>query len=758
MTNVLEVAHLTSEYKMGVGGIKSVTMGLIPALASKDNINVSVITPFYDVYQKFYTDQHKEIKLIATVPHIYKGKEVKSNIFRVQTDTINAKPIYHYLIKPVPQSPVARIFEIHNEKNIYQAFRHSEPQNRIEYFNSAAAAMIRLPNDKIPEFDIIHGHTWHTGLAGCLAKEFTNLVPYQPIINAQTKPLKKIPHVISTVHMLLAGQNGTLTEPGYIKKYITSVGLPESFLTKFPAHSEDINSTYLKQLSIAMLYSDAVTTVSKGLAHEAVNGRGEDMDKVFVHLNNNQRLYGITNGINVQDWKHKFKTGQITAEKKQIKQQLATKYPNLDPNKKWFIFIGRFAKEKGVDYLPDLLRAVEKADGNLVILGSHVVTVTDKNGNKLSRYQAEIDELRSHKGVVIIDCADEQKKYGKDFRTAADCAVNLSDNEACGLVPMELMTCGAISVAPNIQGLPDTVIPLSQNSGTGILYDANPQHKAKNLEQAIISATEFLNSKEKDGTLDKFLVQLINNSQQYDWTANPANEYLKLYKKVLQREILTYDKPAKPILTAFKTPKKLNKIWQIGPNKSGSTTLFHFFLKNKIPSIHYGPQGKLATSIYENHLQGKTLIAPEYAKYTAFFDMENIYADPPIYAGQTLYKELDKQYPGSKFILNTRDEDNWIKSRLAHTDIMNGKSYAQVLCEKYKITEEELVKLWREEFTQHKQEVLEYFKDRPKDLLVFDIENDTPEKICEFFDEQLDLDPKLFGHSNKTPAPKPSLK
>lgn len=748
---ILNIAHITLEYKLGVGGIKSVTTGLIPALSEHKEVIPSVITPFYDIYNEFYKN-HDKIH-VATVTHIYKRKQFKSDVFRVCTDVINGKKIYHYLIKPVKNSPVSMIFNINDEKNIYQSFKHSESQNRIEYFNSAVAAMLRMPNDIIPEFDIIHEHTWHTGLTGCLAKEFENLPLYRDIIKSAKKPLKKIPYVISTIHMLLRGQNGPLTGQAAVQSLVSSVGLPNNFTYYFPNHHEDMNKNHIKQIAIALLYADCVTTVSKGLATEMVNGKAEGLDGLFTELHYNNRLVGITNGINIKDWdaldpnnlqELVFGSNSISADKQRIKNHLASKYPSLDPSKKWFTFIGRFANEKGVEYLPDLLNAVLKANGNLIILGSHVVN-TVKDGKLNPAFKDAVDTLKVP-GCVVIDDQAEQKLVGKQFRAASDCAVSLSKNEACGLVPMEMMMYGAISVVPQIQGLPDTVTPLNatDNSGTGILYSGDPQDRLQQLESSILAATEFLELKSKDGSLDTFLNNLLTTAEQYDWRSTPANEYIKLYKKIVQRELLT----AENIRGVYVNQPR---VWAIGFNKCGTTTIYDFFRKNKIPSTHYGLKNNtLASSIYNNYLNGKPLLSPEFSKFKAFFDMEDIYAQSPIYITQTLFKELDANYPGSKFILNTRDKDDWIKSRCAHVDPMNKKRYVDVLCEAYNISEADLITRWNQEWDEHHANVIEYFKDRPQDLLIFNIDTDNAEKICEFFKDTFELDPSLYEHCNKT--------
>jgi hypothetical protein len=184
------------------------------------------------------------------------------------------------------------------------------------------------------------------------------------------------------------------------------------------------------------------------------------------------------------------------------------------------------------------------------------------------------------------------------------------------------------------------------------------------------------------------------------------------------------------------------KIFQIGFNKCGTTTLHHFFSANGIKSLHHD-QGKLATTIFTNYKTRKKLLSPEYEFYTAFFDMENIYHSPELYVYLELFKELDQQYPGSKFILATRNKDAWLRSRARH-ETRSGRTYLEVVAAKQQLSKQQVVALWDQQWDRHHQAVLEYFKDRPNDLLVFDIEQDDPKKIAAFFKDVVKLNPKLY--------------
>jgi hypothetical protein len=107
--------------------------------------------------------------------------------------------------------------------------------------------------------------------------------------------------------------------------------------------------------------------------------------------------------------------------------------------------------------------------------------------------------------------------------------------------------------------------------------------------------------------------------------------------------------------------------------------------------------------------------------------LEHSYAlcDLPI---PLLFRELDAAYPGSKFILTIRAEDEWIASVRSHwsdknpwrgqwdTDPFTHRIHRE-LYGGVKFNEA----VMRARYRQHNAEVLEYFRARPEDLLVMDM-------------------------------------
>jgi hypothetical protein len=112
-----------------------------------------------------------------------------------------------------------------------------------------------------------------------------------------------------------------------------------------------------------------------------------------------------------------------------------------------------------------------------------------------------------------------------------------------------------------------------------------------------------------------------------------------------------------------------------------------------------------------------------------------------------LYEILDHQYPGSKFILTFRDEKKWIKSIVNYF----GKESTPMREWIYSVgSPQNQEKVYLDRYRQHNQEVIEYFKDRPQDLLVISWEKGHGWKeLCEFLEQPLITQP--FPHVNKSP-------
>ena len=171
------------------------------------------------------------------------------------------------------------------------------------------------------------------------------------------------------------------------------------------------------------------------------------------------------------------------------------------------------------------------------------------------------------------------------------------------------------------------------------------------------------------------------------------------------------------------------KIFCIGLNKTGTRSLHEALQILGLSSVHWGGPD-LSTAVQraaeiraavERALQeGRPLLA----------DLEAADAYSDIHALTINFDVLDRQYPGSKFILTVRDLADWLASRERH--VMANLTYR----ERGEYAGSFLsadVDGWAEEMVAHDARVRSHFAGRPDDLLVMDISaGDGWERLCPF--------------------------
>jgi hypothetical protein len=187
------------------------------------------------------------------------------------------------------------------------------------------------------------------------------------------------------------------------------------------------------------------------------------------------------------------------------------------------------------------------------------------------------------------------------------------------------------------------------------------------------------------------------------------------------------------------------RIFQIGFNKCGTRSFYDFFEGNGIKSVHY-KRGDLARGISENLSSGKPPLEG-WDKWTGYTDMQWVKKNGVVEAC-AFYRSFAAYYPRSYFILNTRDKDRWIKSRLNHgTTQSYSERYRQGLGLS---TMEETVEAWSAMWDRHHAEVPAFFKKTGQHFLLYNIEEDTPDKLSKFLAPDFATDPSFFGHQGKT--------
>ena len=138
------------------------------------------------------------------------------------------------------------------------------------------------------------------------------------------------------------------------------------------------------------------------------------------------------------------------------------------------------------------------------------------------------------------------------------------------------------------------------------------------------------------------------------------------------------------------------------------------------------------------------ILKGDYEKVLRMISDYDALEDTPWYM---IYKELDERIPGSKFILTRRDKESWYKSVARHIGFLRNASHEWIFGRGKGLPKDDKENTLYV-YTRHNREVIDYFKDRPQDLLVVDFTTgDGWEQLCPFLGKPIPKEP--FPHANK---------
>jgi hypothetical protein len=185
------------------------------------------------------------------------------------------------------------------------------------------------------------------------------------------------------------------------------------------------------------------------------------------------------------------------------------------------------------------------------------------------------------------------------------------------------------------------------------------------------------------------------------------------------------------------------KIFLIGFNKTGTTTLHHFFRRNGLRSAHFRANGRLIAAEMSRNVSRDTNILKGIEGFTVYSDLCLQTADVWLEAN-TYFPVMFRQYPRSYFILSDRNVERWIASRLHHGNLAQ-RAHA------YYGTEDDVKigDIWRKAYAEHKEAAEVFFRDKPR-FLVFDIENHEPSRIASFLAPDFRINAAKFAWKNKS--------
>lgn len=178
-----------------------------------------------------------------------------------------------------------------------------------------------------------------------------------------------------------------------------------------------------------------------------------------------------------------------------------------------------------------------------------------------------------------------------------------------------------------------------------------------------------------------------------------------------------------------------SKVVGVGLGKTGTTTL-----GAALKALGYRHKTHDAALFDQLHRGNKRACIEASGLYESFED----------YPWNILYRDFDRIYPGSRFILTLRaDPETWFRSLCAHWD-RTGDSIAKRHAYGYlrpHLHRDHHIALYQ----RHAAEVQDWFADRPGQLLVACWEHgDGWTELCDFLGKP--APERAFPHANRTPG------
>jgi starch synthase len=244
--------------------------------------------------------------------------------------------------------------------------------------------------------------------------------------------------------------------------------------------------------------------------HEFLQSRSEDVS-------------GILNGLDQERWNPQTDPALITnysiesldvrtSNKTALQAELDLE---IDPQIPMLAIISRFDPQKGIDLLPDALRAVSDQPWQAVILGTGAPYL------ERTMQDLEVEFSGRLRSIIRFDSNLSRRIYA-----SADALLIPSRYEPCGLTQMIAMRYGCVPVAHATGGLRDTILDYADfGQSTGFLFQgltADTLAIAIRRSLAVYAEHDLWLGLQTRGMLKDF-----------SWQAS-AKKYLDLYRSSLK--------------------------------------------------------------------------------------------------------------------------------------------------------------------------------------------------------------------------------
>ena len=384
--------------------------------------------------------------------------------------------------------------------SVYGEFDDGE---RVAFFSSAVLESIKHISKNFAP-DILHCNDWHTALIPVFLKE----------LYRGNELFDRIKTVFTIHNLKFQGQ--------YSKYMIGDVlGLNDS-----PAEGQMNHDDSVNFLQGAVIYSDAVTTVSPTYANEICTvAYGERLEGLFE--SRKYKLSGIINGIDRKNYDPMtdeaiavhFDENSLekkTENKLALQRELGLRE---DPDVPLFAMVSRLTQQKGANLIAELLPAFRERNMQVVVLGTGDM-----------QFESAIGEFAYYNGDNFAARITFNEPLSRRFYASADVFLMPSEFEPCGLAQMISMRYGTLPLVRETGGLKDTVKGF-WDAGEYANGFSFKDFDANGLLNAVDSALDlWFNDKEMWHKL-----QMNAFHENFGWEES-AEKYRELYRSLVPAE------------------------------------------------------------------------------------------------------------------------------------------------------------------------------------------------------------------------------
>ena len=461
------------------GGLADVA-GALPEAINKNGHNASVILPFYQAVRKngWTPELFKK-----NIPVRINNREELFNLYLLKHNNVKV----YFIDKK----------EYYDREFLYGTPQSDYPDNAFRFSFFAKAIIASIPY--VGKQDILHCNDWQSGLAPLYLKLFHS-----------AEPLYKNVKIVFTIH--------NMAYQGLFQRDVMQyIDIPESLFT--PEGLEFWGR--LNFMKAGIIYSDAITTVSKGYSREILLPEfGCGLEGLLRTREKN--LYGIVNGVDYSVWNpavdkfiaKKYSEKDLSAKeacKKDLVKEFGMKY---DTKRPLVGMITRLAEQKGIDLVANSMKDIIKLGADFVLLG-----FGDEKYNNIFK-----DLAKKYKKNVGVKIAFDNVLSHK-IEAGCDMFLMPSRYEPCGLNQLYSLKYATVPIVRAVGGLDDTIENFnpSTKKGNGFKFkDASIEALLGAIKDA---AAIFKNKKLWNTLLQNCL------SCDYSWDSS-AEKYIKLYKNL----------------------------------------------------------------------------------------------------------------------------------------------------------------------------------------------------------------------------------